>query len=379
MMRPTALRPLLTIAMTIALSAAVLAGCGGADEPASSPTSSITVTPTPSPSRTTKTPAPLEDASVVIVRELPDGQRRLVAYDFTTGLTKDLVSISRDENPAVSPDGTQVVVERANGPERDPITNHWLAKSGSHLVLISLIDGDQQVVTPIAPGARVHTPQWNRFDGWIYYTVSTPAPGKTRTNHLMRLRSDTGQTQRVPHGRGVFEFTLEPDGKHAYVHTLWHWPSMPNWGRRIRGGAWRLNLETGHVSLHALQAYEYFGDVSWTPSGSRVAITHNVESGWLSVAPWPDGWSPPPQINQGRAREIYFAPPLTTYGDLGWQPGGSQVVLESERGHMNPRQTRLLPVDRWYVSLIDRRTGERTDITPPGVADTSFDVWWPDN
>jgi hypothetical protein len=44
---------------------------------------------------------------------------------------------------------------------------------------------------------------------------------------------------------------------------------------------------------------------------------------------------------------------------------------------MNAKLTRLLPVDRWYVSLIDRRTGERTDITPAGVADTSFDVWWP--
>ena len=63
--------------------------------------------------------------------------------------------------------------------------------------------------------------------------------------------------------------------------------------------------------------------------------------------------------------------------DLGWQPDASHVVLQSERGHMNAKLTRLLPVDRWYVSLIDRRTGQRTDITPPGVADTSFDVWWP--
>ena len=204
-MRPTAFRPLLTVAMTVALSAAALVGCGGSDEPASSPTPSITVSPTPSASTgrptTTEAPAPLEHASVVIVREFPDGQRRLVAYDFTTGQTKDLVAVSRDENPAVSPDGTQVVVERANGPWRDPITNHWLAKSGSRLVLINLIDGDETQMTPIVEGTRAQTPQWNRVDGWIYYITSTPGPEKTRTNRLMRVQPDTGQTQRVPHGR----------------------------------------------------------------------------------------------------------------------------------------------------------------------------------
>ena len=375
MMRPTAFRPLLTVAMTVALSAAALVGCGGSDEPASSPTPSITVSATPSPSTgrptTTETPAPLEHASVVIVREFPDGQRRLVAYDFTTGQTKDLVAVSRDENPAVSPDGTHVVVERANGPWRDPITNHWLAKSGSRLVLINLIDGDETQLTPIVEGTRAQTPQWNRVDGWIYYITTTPATGRTRTTHLMRLQPDTGQTQRVPHGHGVTDFTLEPDGRHARVTTFWRWPNSPT-----RGGAWRLNLESGQTSLHALHTYQS-GDVAWAPSGNRVAITANWESGGLSVAPWPDGWSPPPDNDRWPAREIYHGPGLTTFGDLGWQPDASHVVLQSERGHMNAKLTRLLPVDRWYVSLIDRRTGQRTDITPPGVADTSFDVWWP--
>jgi hypothetical protein len=370
-MRRTALRPLLTVAMTVALSAAVLAGCGGSDESASSPTPSITVSPTPSPSRTTEAPAPLEDASIVIVRELQDGRRRLVAYDFTTGQTKELVPLGRDENPAVSPDGTQVVVERANGPWRDPITNHWLAKSGSRLVLINLIDGDETQLTPIVEGTRVQTPQWNRVDGWLYYITSTPGPEKPRTNRLMRVRPDSGQIQRVPHGRGVTDFTLEPDGRHARVLTFWRWPNSPT-----RGGAWRLNLETGQTALHALHTYQS-GDVAWAPSGNRVAITANFENGGLSVAPWPDGWNPPPDNDRWPAHEIYHGPGLTTFGDLGWQPNASHVVLQSERGHMNAKLTGLLPVDRWYVSLVDRRTGERTDITPPGVADTSFDVWWP--
>ena len=367
MMRPTAFRPLLTVAMAVALSAAAFVGCGGSDEPASSPTPSITVSATPSPSTgrptTTETPAPLEHASVVIVREFPDGQRRLVAYDFTTGQTKDLVAVSRDENPAVSPDGTHVVVERANGPWRDPITNHWLAKSGSRLVLINLIDGDETQLTPIVEGTRAQTPQWNRVDGWIYYITTAPGAGRTRTTHLMRLQPDTGQTQRVPHGHGVTDFTLEPDGRHARVITPWR-------------GVLRLNLESGQTSLHALQLL-FPGDVAWTPSGNRVAITADVDSGELAVAPWPDGWSPPPNNGPWPAHWIYQGSWWTAFGDLGWQPDASHVVLQSERGHMNAKLTRLLPVDRWYVSLIDRRTGQRNDITPPGVADTSFDVWWP--
>ena len=95
------------------------------------------------------------------------------------------------------------------------------------------------------------------------------------------------------------------------------------------------------------------------------------------MAPWPDGWSPPPNNDRWPAHVIYHGPRLTTFGDLGWQPDASHLVLQSERGRMNVKRTRLIGVDRWYVSLIDRRTGERTDITPPGVADTSFDVWWP--
>jgi hypothetical protein len=375
MMRPTARQPFLVLGTALALSVAVLAGCGSTDETASSPTPTLTVSPTPgdpAPPKTPKSdsPPPLDHASVVIVRELPDGQRRLVAYDFTTAQTKDLVALSRDENPAVSPDGTHVVVERANGPWRDPITTHWLAKSGSRLVLINLINGDETQLTPIVEGTRAQTPQWNRHDGWIYYITSTPTTGNTRTTHLIRLQPDTGQTQPVPHGRGVIDFTIEPNGRHAWVSTFWRWPDSPT-----RGGAWRLNLNTGKTSLLGLHGYQG-GDVAFTPSGNRVAITANVESGWLSVAPWPDGWSPPPDA-WWRARVIYQGPSLTTFGDLGWQPNASHVVLQSEHGRMNAKLTHLLPVDGWYVSLIDRRTGDRTDITPPGAADTSFDIWWP--
>ena len=73
MMRPTAFRRLLAIGSTLALSAAVLVGCGSSDAPASSPTPSITASPTPSPSTSppTTTSAPTATDQIPTLR--PDG------------------------------------------------------------------------------------------------------------------------------------------------------------------------------------------------------------------------------------------------------------------------------------------------------------------
>jgi hypothetical protein len=66
---------------------------------------------------------------------------------------------------------------------------------------------------------------------------------------------------------------------------------------------------------------------------------------------------------------------FTHFQGVGWQPGADHIVIGIKRVDMTGSQA---VYDRWNVSLIDRRTGERTDITPRGAADTSFDVWWPE-
>jgi hypothetical protein len=142
-----------------------------------------------------------------------------------------------------------------------------------------------------------------------------------------------------------------------------------------------LNVTTGATKLHALQTY-VGGEVAWASSAERVAITRNTERSDLSVAPWPGKWRPPLKSNRWPAHVIYLAPSqwprhVTFFGDLDWQPDASHVVLASVRArNVNQPDVRH---DRWYVSLIDRRSGERTDITPPGAADTTFDVWWPES
>jgi Tol biopolymer transport system component len=306
----------------------------------------------------------------VLVREFADGQRALVAYDFSTGSSRRLADLSRDENPTVSPDGTQVVLVRANGPWRDPRDQRWLAKSGSHLVLIDLVDGTETALTDIPSGQRVGSPQWNRSDGWIYFLGPV---GRSATGGLVRLNPETMQREPVPNGRGVGRFILEPDGTHALISV------SDVWCRTVQlpvdecetPHEWRLDLGTGSFRSHPVQAFE--ADVAWTPTGSRLAATQGGGGAGLYVTNQPSSWF--------RSRNLLYAAvwelpsSITHFTGVAWEPDGSHVVLGSREGRIQ----RFSPVfDRWYVSLIDRRTGERTDLTPRGVADTSFDVWWPE-
>jgi hypothetical protein len=361
----------ISASMALCLGAAA---CGGGQEPAAGPSSPPPVTVSAEPSTSSAEPVVrLGEASVVIVREYADGDRALVAYEFASGRTRELVPLSWDEDPAVSPDGTQVVVVRANGPARDEGSKLWLAKSGSHLVLIDLATREERSLTAVEPRTWVRDPKWNRADGRVYY-LALAGQFQAQTA-LRRFDPSTEAIGLAPHGKGVSQFELESDGRHAWVYAPWKWPNGQ------RGGAWRLDLLTGQVRPHRYQQ-AISGELAWTVAGDRIAMTQNVEGGVLSVAPWPDGWSARPgDASPGHRlypKKSQWPRYVTTFGDLGWQPDGSHVVLASRRGVVEDRRMYPTTFDRWYVSLIDRRTGERTDITPPGVADTTFDVWWPE-
>ena len=379
MLRPTKVRRVVLAVGALSLAGALAVGCGGADQSgtSASPTPTLTVTATTSASPTTSKPSPepgLTRSKVVLVREFADGQRALVAYDFSTGRSRRLVDLSRDEDPTVSPDGTQVVLVRANGPWRDPVTNRWLAKSGSRLVLIDLVDGDERMLTSAAHRTKRYSPQWNHEDGWVYYREQA---GKNPM-WLMRVNPETGQVERVQHGRGITGFTLQPDQRYAWVRATWC--ADPRAGCACE--AWRLDLTTGQVTLHRAHLCEA-DSLVWSASGHRLAYAVTGDEGTqLYVAPWPGSWRRPPQQARPPASRLLYEGPGrpgssgTFFGGLGWTPGDRAVVLASRHATWGPNWSSPA-FDRWYVSLIDRRTGERTDITPRGAADTSFDVWWP--
>ncbi len=369
MLRPTKRRAVAAVDV-LSVIGGLTVGCGGADQPgtAASPTPSLTVTATTSAPPTTNRPEPgLTRAKVVLVREFADGQRALVAYDFLTGRSRRLADLSRDEYPTVSPDGRQVVLVRANGPWRSRVTNEWMAKSGSHLVQINLVDRRETVLTDIPSGQKVYSPQWNREDGWVYFLrrVGLGPPV------LMRLNPDTMQREPVPHGRGVAGFTIEPDGKHAWVLAAWC-STTPNAPATCEPRAYRLTFATGDVKVHRVQVWQ--SEVAWTPNGRWIAVSEVSTNGSrLSVSRWSTGWAQPGNALLELPEQI---PRFFTHFDgVGWQPNADHIVIGIKRVDVSGNQG---VVDRRYVSLIDRRTGEAEVITPPGVADTSFDVWWPE-
>jgi hypothetical protein len=354
----------------LSLIGGLAVGCGGADQPGSvaSPSPSLTVTATTPPPTSKPEPEPgLARAKVVLVREFADGQRALVAYDFVTGTSRRLVDLSRDEDPAVSPDGTQAVLVRANGPLRNPVTNSWMSKSGSRLVLIDLVNGDERMLTPTAYRTKRYSPQWNREDGWVYYLERA---GRDPL-WLMRVNPETAQAERVPHGRNVASFTIEPDGLHAWVSAAWC-STRPSAPATCEPRAYRLTLATGDVKVHRVQMWQ--SEVAWTPNGRWIAISQvSTDGSQLSVARWPGDWTGAPRaLFEMSAQYPRF---FTHFDGVDWQPDAASVVIGIKRVDMRESQA---VYDRWSVSLVDRRTGERTDITPQGAADTSFDVWWPE-
>lgn len=105
-----------------------------------------------------------------------------------------------------------------------------------------------------------------------------------------------------------------------------------------------------------------------------MAVTQVTTDGsTLSVSPWPGVWTLP-------RHELFTVPAryprfFTHFDGVGWQPSTEQVVVGVKRTRLDGADGSVY--DRWVVTLVERQTGEPTTITPRGVADTSFTVWWP--
>jgi hypothetical protein len=281
-----------------------------------------------------------------------------------SGQTRTLVPLGRDDEPTVSPDGTEVVVTTHTGPisRRDARWAPWrLSGTGTHLTLISLVDGSRQPLTHQVKGRFDTSPTWNRAgDGWVYFL---------RSGRLMRLLPRTDEVRHVPHGDGISQFVLEPGGKTAWVEASW---CRPGDGC---GGAWRLDLGSGAVKPHTFDP-AVSGDLAWSPDGARLAYAPNAcgfpSCPALYVQRWPDG----------RLRPVLEAPSSdgvprawTVYGTVGWQSGHQRVVLQTTRLAWAHDPYGKVEVLGQRILLVDPADGSSVPIGGRSERDQDFDVW----
>jgi len=204
----------------------------------------------------------------VLVRQLPDRRRFLMAYDLASGWTRQLVALGRDDRPTVDPTGISGVMETSTGPLTGPSSAP--AGTASHLELIDLVSGVWSPLTPATEGVFDTRPVFNRAgDGWVYFLRSDSA-SHGETAKLLRVDPNTGAVQAVL-GSGVGQFALEPGGLTALVYAGWCLADGSC------GGAWRLDLSTGRFVVHPFDPV-LEGALAWTADGSWFAHTQHAEA-----------------------------------------------------------------------------------------------------
>jgi Tol biopolymer transport system component len=355
------------------LALAGAAGCGGSDAPSATRTApssaSTTTSPSPTPSPTPE--AGLSGPTVVAVRELSDGSRVLVAYDLDEGTTRELAPLEPgDYYPTVDVAGTSVVVA-SYGEKPSPDAEY----APAHLVLVDLATGERRPLTERKDEVTDSDPQWNRAgDGWVYFLHGDP-----HTAGLWRVDVNTGEVEEVLNGAGVFwgGFALEPGGGSIFVGSPLCWfdktspcPSETGFPAEFT----RLDLATGNVARHPFKGDSRWpiGDVAWTPDGAWFAHTQNRDE--LLIKRWPDG-TPRTLLTL----PVYEgATTWHSFGDVGWHPDGSLVVLADSRlAYDSTQQYKYGQLRGRRILIVDTADGSAFPIGPASVQDLSFDVWSP--
>ncbi|MBC7622146.1 MAG: S9 family peptidase [Aeromicrobium sp.] len=134
-------------------------------------------------------------------------------------LTVDsLWQIERLANPALSPDGSQVVCACTR---YDKATN----KTSSQLWLLSTLGGTPRQLTTC--GDRDRTAAWSPHGDRVAFIAKREAAGKVdATPQLYVITTDGGEAERVSDiAAGVEAFKWMPDGKHI-ICVAWVWPQL---------------------------------------------------------------------------------------------------------------------------------------------------------
>jgi len=168
------------------------------------------------------------------------------------------------------------------------------------------------------------------------------------------------------------QFVLEPGGHTAWVEA--GWCDAPDSGC---GGAWRLDLRSGHVVRHPFDP-AVGGDLAWTADGAWLAYSENgcgvPTCPVLLIKRWPDG----------EPRGLLSMPPdegttatWHAFGQVGWHPDASIVVLQANRFSWNMAEAAEPLLLEQRILLVDTTDGSSTPIGPASADDLSFDVWSP--
>jgi hypothetical protein len=373
------------------LMLAGVAACGGSETPTASPTTpstpSTTMTPSPTPSSAPE--SQLTGPTVVVVRELSDGSRVLVAYDLDDGTARQLTTLEGDCHPTVDATGTSVVVAHITTPDgASCVRGAYVDSVGtSHLVLIDLATGDRQVLTEQREGVMDLWPAWNRAgDGWVYFKRRDSV---AHTTGLWRVDPSTGEVQEVLSGEGMYwaHFAVEPGGRSIWVslQPCQFDEAIPCDESSVNEAAapaqfTRLDLTTGSISLHPFDngGSGSIYDVAWTPDGGWFAYARKEGlypyTARLLITRWPDG----------TPRTLLTMPPdegATTawhqLNQVGWHPDASVVVLQDMVLSKKTAEPSSFQVPEERILVVDTANSSAFPIGPASVRDLSFDVWAP--
>ncbi|HBE77322.1 MAG TPA: hypothetical protein DDW65_06010 [Firmicutes bacterium] len=186
------------------------------------------------------------------------------------GAGKQLSSGTEDRDPFWSPDGTQLVFSRGQGPYR------------GQLYIVRITDGVTRLLAG-QEGELLMSPWWGR-DGNIYYTKLTPVPKTVVVSGQNYQVMDFGKgsiwsinpvtNMSSPVIKDEFDNrlpSLSPDGqKLAFVSN--RIATKDGNGKFDRGSLFIKKISTGEIYFVTSKVGLNGGSLSWSPDGKKLAF-----------------------------------------------------------------------------------------------------------
>jgi Tol biopolymer transport system component len=255
---------------------------------------------------------------------------------YPDGRTEDMTPTPTGHEPVLSPDGHAVAFALGVGPFSDSFG--WEA---SRVAVLPLESRDVRVLSADVPDAIVWGLQWSADGSEVAFLRHTDD-----STEVVAVEIEKGTERpllRLDEGQGTASWS--PDGRELLVVT----PGPE------KTALWRYSIETGAHSVIPTP-HTWIQDISWSSDGRRVAMEADIpEVGRLRlyVLDLETGDSRPVDRRRGGPTSISWSGPYLFYTYYDWT-GEDQVVLR-----------------RW-----DSTTGERSNVSAPGIPDPVFPPAW---